>query len=65
MTTKTKPAGPAIAKPLTLPEVADRLRVSMSTVRREIARGRLRAFRVGYLYRVRPEDLDAYMKSAE
>jgi excisionase family DNA binding protein len=47
---------------LTLQEVAAYLRVSISTVRREIAKGRLEAVRVGHLYRVRRADMNAYLE---
>ncbi|HQR23124.1 MAG TPA: excisionase family DNA-binding protein [Burkholderiaceae bacterium] len=46
---------------LTLRQVAERLHVSERTVRREIADGRLRAVKLRSLYRIRPEDLQAYL----
>jgi len=47
---------------LTIPEVAGQLRVAQNTVRNEIKAGRLAAFRVRGAYRVRPEDLAAYVE---
>ena len=47
---------------LTLPQVADRLQVSMSTVRRLVAAGKLKVVRIGSRnQRVRPDDLRAYI----
>lgn len=46
---------------LTLQQVADRLQVSISTVRRLIDAGELRTVRIGRNLRVRPEDLRAYI----
>lgn len=50
------------SRPLTLKEVAVRLRVCKRTVERLIEQGRLRAVRVSMRRRVvLPEDLDAYL----
>ena len=46
---------------LTAAEVADQLRVSTMTIYRLIRRGELPAVRVGRNYRVRVQDLDAYL----
>ena len=46
---------------LTLQQVADRLQVSMSTVRRLIDAGKLKTVRIGRNLRVRPEDLKVYI----
>jgi excisionase family DNA binding protein len=46
---------------LTAAEVADQLRVSTMTVYRLIRRGELLAVRVGRNYRVRADDLAAYL----
>jgi len=46
---------------LTVTEVAAALRVSTMTVYRLIRSGDLPAFRVGRNYRIRREDLDAYL----
>jgi excisionase family DNA binding protein len=46
---------------LTAAEVADQLRVSTMTIYRLIRRGELPAVRIGRNYRVRAEDLDAYL----
>ncbi len=48
---------------LTLQQVADRLQVSMSTVRRLVAAGKLKAVRIGRSQRVRPDDLRAYINT--
>jgi excisionase family DNA binding protein len=49
---------------LTVQEVADQLRVSTMTVYRLIKGGELRAMRVGKSYRLREEDIDAYLAKA-
>lgn len=46
---------------LSVRQTARILQVNEATVRSEIARGRLRASRVGRQYRVRPIDIDAYL----
>lgn len=46
---------------LTAVEVADQLRVSTMTIYRLIRRGELPAVRVGRNYRVRADDLEAYL----
>lgn len=53
-----------IARLLTVGEVASVMRVSRMTVYRLIRRGQLRAIRVGRNYRVREEDLKAYLESS-
>ena len=50
---------------LTLDQVAAKLQVSMSTVRRLLDRGELKAVRIGRSLRVRPVDLAAYIDSCE
>lgn len=49
---------------LTVAEVATMLRVSTMTVYRLIKGGQLPAARVGKSYRVREEDVDAYLASS-
>jgi excisionase family DNA binding protein len=49
------------ARFLTVQEVADVLRVSTMTVYRLIKNGELGAVRVGKAYRVREDDLDAFI----
>jgi excisionase family DNA binding protein len=49
------------AKYLTVNEVADLMRISSMTVYRLIKSGELPAVRVGKSFRVREEDLDAYL----
>jgi excisionase family DNA binding protein len=44
---------------LTIADAAERLGVSSKTVRRLISAGRIPAFRVGRLVRIKPADLDA------
>jgi excisionase family DNA binding protein len=46
---------------LTPAEVAEELRVSAMTVYRLIKAGELRAARIGKSYRIRPDDVDAYL----
>lgn len=46
---------------LTLKQAADRLQVSMSTIRRLIKAEKLQAVRIGRNLRVRPADLEAYI----
>ena len=48
---------------LTLQQVADRLQVSMSTVRRLIDAGKLKTVRIGRNLRVRPDDLKTYIET--
>lgn len=48
---------------LTAEEVAERLRVNVNTVRRYIRSGRLPAIRLGKGYRIRSEDLEAFLRS--
>lgn len=50
---------------LTLQQVADRLQVSMSTVRRLVSAGKLKTVRIGRNLRVRPEDLAGYIEGAK
>ena len=52
---------PARTRLLTVSEVADQLRVSTMTVYRLIKSRELRAARVGKSYRLREEDIDAYL----
>lgn len=46
---------------LTLQQAADRLQISMSTIRRLIKAGKLQAVRIGRNLRIRPADLEAYI----
>ncbi len=46
---------------MTVAEVADALRVSTMTVYRLIKSGELAALRVGKNYRIRADDLEAYL----
>ncbi len=48
---------------LTLQQVADRLQVSMSTIRRLADTGDLKIVRIGRNLRVRPDDLRAYIEA--
>ena len=56
--------GQSRARLLTVQEVADQLRVSTMTVYRLIKGGELRAMRVGKSFRLREEDVDAYLSKA-
>ncbi len=47
---------------MTVTEVAERLAVDPRTVRAEIERGRLAAFRVGTVWRIAPASLEEYMR---
>jgi excisionase family DNA binding protein len=49
---------------LTVPEVAARLRVDESTVRRHIRSGALPAFKACGVLRVAADDLDSYLEGA-
>mgnify|MGYP002683021631 FL=1 len=50
---------------LRLDEVADRLAVSLPTIRRLVKEGQLRTVRVGRQLRVRPGDLDQFILQNE
>ncbi len=41
-------------------DVAERLGVSESTIKRELEKGKLRGIKVGKLWRIHPADLEAY-----
>jgi excisionase family DNA binding protein len=49
---------------LTVTEVADRLQVSIRTVRRLIASEKIKTLRIGSAIRIRPTALDGYMTAA-
>lgn len=52
-------------EPLLTPvEAADRLQVSIRTVRRLIASGKLKTLRVGRLIRITPAAMEAYLTEA-
>lgn len=57
----TKPSSrpPAL---LTIPEVAERLQVSIKTIRRWIASGDLPTVRLGHQIRIQPKDLDIFLR---
>ena len=55
-------SGPELTRLLTVQEVAEVMRVSRMTVYRLIRAGQLKAVRVGRNYRVREEDLSAYLR---
>lgn len=50
-------------KLMTQPEVAERLRISLRTVEREVAEGRLRSVKLGSRRLVDPRDLEAYLEA--
>ncbi|WP_377805895.1 helix-turn-helix domain-containing protein [Azospirillum sp. A29] len=47
---------------LTIPDVADRLQVSIKTVRRWIVSGELPTVRLGRQIRIQPKDLDIFLR---
>lgn len=49
---------------LTARDVADKLQISIRTVRRLIASGKIDVMRVGPLIRISPEALEAYLSEA-
>lgn len=49
---------------LSLPEVAECLDVSLSTVRRRVVEGRLRVHRIGRAVRVSMPDLEAFLSAS-
>lgn len=49
---------------LTPEDVAGELRVNRMTVYRMLEAGTIPAYRFGRLYRVKPEDLDAYIRDS-
>jgi excisionase family DNA binding protein len=49
---------------LTVPEVAERLRVTTMTIYRWIEEGRLPAMQIGKHYRIREADLDEVIESS-
>jgi excisionase family DNA binding protein len=53
-----------VNKLLRLTEVAERLDISLPTVRRLVKDGSLQTVRVGRIFRVRPQDLEAYIQSS-
>ena len=66
-TKKKKEAIKIVFSPLSelydMAQVATFLGVHKRTVNREINRGKLKAHKVGNVYRIRREDLDAYLQS--
>jgi excisionase family DNA binding protein len=55
---------PPSRKLLTVAKVADRLQVSIRTVRRLIASEKIKTLRIGRAVRVSPAALDGYMTAA-
>ena len=43
--------------------IAEWLGVNVTTIYREIERGKLVAYKIGKAFKVKPEDLDAYLES--
>lgn len=56
---------PAHTLAVDLAQAGAMLGVCTATIRREIDRGRLRAVRIGRVYRVRVAELHAYLKRCE
>jgi len=67
MPEKKKEAKKVVFNPLgevyDMAQIATFLSVNKRTVNREILRGRLKAFKINNIYRIRREDLDAYLRS--
>ncbi len=59
----TTPISTRRARLWTIAETAEFLGVCDKTVRRKISAGHLRASRVGAQWRIRPEDVEAYLAS--
>lgn len=62
-TLNIKPTAPAMA--VSIREAAELLRVNHKTIRREIGRGTLKALRIGRVYRIRMEEIQAYLRRLE
>ena len=50
---------PALQQLITLQQASDKTQLSVRTLRRYIAEGRLTAYRAGRAIRLKPEDVDA------
>jgi excisionase family DNA binding protein len=63
----TPATNPAATSPIAvkLPEAGAMVGVSAATIRREIDRGNLRGFRIGRQWRVRVNELHAYLQRQE
>jgi excisionase family DNA binding protein len=62
-TIEIRPAGREVGDELLTPEeVAERLRVSRPTVYAWLKMGRLRGLRAGKAWRIRPDDLSAFLQ---
>lgn len=48
-----------------IPQCAEMIGVSDDTIRREIDRGRLRAVKIGRVWRIRISELEAYLRRSE
>lgn len=60
--TQTQPTAEPLPDLLTLEDLAARLQVSITTVRRMVAAGQIRAFKLGArVWRVRRVDYEAYL----
>ena len=61
------PTTASSAKPrmITIAQAAEEWQVGERTLRRYIAQGRLRAYRMGRLLRLRPEDVDALFTATD
>jgi excisionase family DNA binding protein len=56
---------PDITPCLTIADVATRLKVERKTVTRMIERGELAGFKVGRVWRIRPENLERWIEKRE
>ena len=61
MPTETKSSNRSADPLLTIREAAERLGVSIETVRRRIKAGELRVIRDGRIIRIHPDDLESYI----
>lgn len=61
MTRQSTPL-PAPERLMTIPDAAEFLRVSTKTIRRWISRGDLPAAKLGLQWRIRPQDLQRFVR---
>lgn len=61
MTRQSTPV-PAPERLMTIPDAAEFLRVSTKTIRRWISRGDLPAAKLGLQWRIRPQDLQRFVR---
>lgn len=59
------PSGARTAIAVDIQEAAELIRVSDDTIRREIDRGKLKAVKIGRIWRIRVAEIDAYLRRCE